>query len=168
MTERFLFLDTKSSQEGEFHELMETVRKQNANRENWIEHDTPEVIAGFVREEAQELKDAYDQGKSRVDIASEIGDVLYLTFKLCAQEGIDPRDALEMKIVRNSLKYPDTLNSHNGYTQGREMSRAIYKAMGGDEAFFDAFSKVLNDDNAPAGFIHPENVFAQRPVRSSK
>lgn len=161
MKERYLFLDTKSAQEGEFYTLMETVKKQNSNRENWIDHDTTPVIANFIVEEANELKEAVETNKSKVDVASEVGDVLYLTFKLCIQEGIDPRDALEMKIIRNSLKYTDTLNSNGDYTQGRETSRRLYKAMGGDELFFDAFSKILNDKDAPIGFYHPENVFAK-------
>lgn len=145
MSERFLFVDTKNETDGEFTQFMNVVAQQNENRKNWTEHDTPEIVAEFITEEAQELIDAINQDKPAIEIASEIGDVLYLTLRLCAQLGIDPRDALEMKIVRNSLKYSDTLNSNGDYQNGANRSRELYDELGGDLTFYDAYSELVNN-----------------------
>jgi len=158
MSERFLFVETPKETQGEFATLMNVVAEQNKKRENWEAHDTPEIVTKFIVEEANELKEAVELEKTPIEIASEIGDVLYLTLRLCSQTGIDPRDAIEMKIVRNSLKYLDVLNSSGDYQQGIKQSREIYKRMGGDEAFYDAYIHLIEDiQDAPEGFTLPEN-----------
>jgi NTP pyrophosphatase (non-canonical NTP hydrolase) len=156
MTERFLVVNTPRDTEGEFVQLMSAISHQNEGRTNWKEHDDPVVVAKFIREEAGELVEEIEQEKPAIAVASEIGDVLYLTLRLCAQLGIDPRDALEMKIVRNSIKYPDSVNSSGDYQEGINHSKALYAQMGGDLAFYDAYNTLVGDaTNAPEGYSVP-------------
>lgn len=148
---RFQFLDTPREEQGEFRVLSDLIYKQNQARENFEDED-PAQLAEFIKVESQELIDAIDQDHPAIAVASEIGDILFVTLKLCRQLGIDPRDALEMKMLRNALKYNDMSNSVGDYDEGRETGKAIYEGMGGDNAFYNAFIEIVND---PLKFVEP-------------
>lgn len=148
---RFQFLDTPREEQGEFRVLSDLIYKQNQARENFEDED-PAQLAEFIKVESQELIDAIDQDHPAIAVASEIGDILFVTLKLCRQLGIDPRDALEMKMLRNALKYNDMSNSVGNYSEGREAGKAIYEGMGGDNAFYNAFIEIVDD---PLEFVEP-------------
>lgn len=144
------------------NELAQHIATQNGNRREWTIHDTPTVIEAYTLEEAQELTDAISLffliENPDFEIASEIGDVGYLCLKyqsafgelpesmigawMFAQEtaelaGLDMATCIEMKIERNSIKYPDHFSSNGwGYDMAREKSKTLYKTMGGDKAFY--------------------------------
>ncbi len=143
---RFIFLDTPSQTQGEFAKLLQVVAQQNNHRENWMREQGPIEVAGMIVEEAIELKQACENDMPAIEVASEIGDVLYLTLRLCSDLGIDPRDALEMKIVRNSLKYPDTFNSNGDYNAGKETSREMWKGLGGDLTFYHLYLMLAGSE----------------------
>lgn len=95
----------------------------------------------MIRDEAQELVDAVDSFPVLQDaenqVVSEIGDILYLTYRLCLAMDIDPEEAVRMKIQRNAIKYPDHFNSNGwDYETAREKSRSFWESIGGDHAFF--------------------------------
>ena len=68
--------------------------------------------------ESQELVDAINESMVTGDVfsvASELGDVLYVALRLCDELGLDPADVVEMKVKRNSMKYPDAIMSRNNF-----------------------------------------------------
>jgi len=96
----------------------------------------------MIRDEAQELVDAIDQFPVKQDaeaqVVSEVGDILYLALRFCLAMGIDPKEAVEMKLQRNSVKYPDHFSSNGwGYEKSRAMSKSLWDHMGGDHRFFE-------------------------------
>lgn len=148
-------------------ELTAKVSSQNHNRREWAKNDTPESVAHQIVEESQELVEAIANFDTHRDaeysVISEIGDVLYLALKLCGDLGIDPAEAVELKLLRNSAKYPDYFSSNGwGYEQSREMSKSLWQHLGGDHAFFmwhalvyplkepvDGQNSVVPQDNGP-------------------
>jgi NTP pyrophosphatase (non-canonical NTP hydrolase) len=114
---------------------------QNHNRKRWRENDSPETLIKQIVEEALELEKSAREFESTQNaeyhLVGEIGDVLYLTLKLCDELGIRPEDALELKLLRNSVKYPDHLQSNGwDYRKARETSQSLWQNLGGDNAFF--------------------------------
>lgn len=134
-------------------EQLQKVIEQNNTRREWRENDTPDGLATMIFEEAQELVDAMKEAAVTDDpyaIVSEIGDVLYLTLKLCGSIGIDPTEALDLKLLRNSVKYPDTFHSNGwGADEAKRLSKSMYRAMGGDQVFFDWHSSVFPLEELP-------------------
>lgn len=120
---------------------------QNSNRELWVGHDNPEHLASMILEESQELADGIQEAMVTDEVwtvASEIGDIGYLLLKLCDQLGIDLNTAIEAKISRNSLKYPDHIMSNGrDYASARKVSKEAWEAMGGDSAFSHVYLDVL-------------------------
>lgn len=110
----------------------------------------PEELAGAVVEEAQELQQAIQESLLSGDVfnvVSEIGDVYILMAQLCSDLGIDPAQAIEMKMARNERKYPDyTMN--NGYSpqEARRLSKESWKVMGGDVLFSHLYLDILASD----------------------
>ena len=123
--------------------LMHQVSQQTEKKTLWEEHDGPVEVAGFIVTEAEELQEAIENDGEAFEIASEVGDVLYLALKLCADLGIKPEDAIRMKILRNDLKYPTDLNSEGNYEQQREQSQSLWESMGGDVSFSHAYLDFL-------------------------
>lgn len=134
-------------------ETMKRVAEQTEQKKLWKEHDDPEQIAKMIGEEVKELQDAIQESMLSGDVfsvASEIGDVLYLALKFCHSVGLVPEDVVDLKIVRNDLKYPNDMNSYGDYSTQRQRSKDMWTAMGGDEAFshayLDVFDKVVAEE----------------------
>lgn len=134
--------------------LFAQVEEQQQHRREWREGDSPEIIAERIVEEAQELVDSIQlfdlQEHPILEMAGEIGDVLYLVGSLCAMVGIDAADALEQKVLRNAVKYPDTHLS-NGWEreQAIYMAKSSYSAMGGDKAWYGWYTNHFPNLNEP-------------------
>jgi len=147
--------------------LVKLVLEQTGNRRNWQEYDTPEQLSTFILEETQELGEAITKaeiGDGAFEVASEIGDILYLYIKLdetktkipdeveaCFEyalsiaelTGINPDDALNMKIIRNDMKYLNTLcNNGFGYAEAVSISKQQWKLMGGDSRFSEMYMEL--------------------------
>lgn len=127
---------------------IEGIRTQQANRRLWSEDDDAEKVAAMITGEANELSQAIQEALVTGDVfsvASEIGDVLYVTLRLCDELGIDPAQALDLKIKRNAMKYPDAIMSDGyNYQEATQLSKEMWKAMGGDERFSHAYLEVLS------------------------
>jgi phosphoribosyl-ATP pyrophosphohydrolase len=139
-------------------DLLHQIALQNQNRREWVEHDTPHALAKQIHEEAEELVTAienYDSLPQGVfEVASEVGDILYLTLKLCHDLGLDPAQVTEMKLLRNGAKYTDTFHNNGwGYDKAREMSKSLWDHLGGDATFWEWYmiSFGLGEDEGPAG-----------------
>lgn len=131
--------------------VKEYIRQQNEKRALWTGQDDPEHISKFITTEAIELQEAIQESLLTGDVfsvASEIGDVLYLLYKLCDQIGIDPNQAAEMKVWRNSHKYPDHLMSNGrDYESATKVAKESWKAMGGDYAWSHVYLDYLAHDD---------------------
>lgn len=130
-------------------ETMLRVAEQTEQKKLWKEHDDPEQIANMIGEEVKELQDAIQESMLSGDVfnvASEIGDVLYLALKFCHSVGLVPEDVVDLKIVRNDLKYPNDLNSYGDYATQRKKSKDMWTAMGGDVAFSHAYLDVFSQE----------------------
>jgi NTP pyrophosphatase (non-canonical NTP hydrolase) len=128
-----------------------SVHIQNENRRAWQNTDSPETVAKYIQEEAQELIDGIDEAMVTGDVftvASEIGDVLFLAFRLCDMLGLNPKDVLDMKIKRNAKKYDDAI-CNNGYKPEEvpRIAKESWRAMGGDVAFSHVYLDFLADDD---------------------
>lgn len=129
-------------------EMMHRVVEQTDQKKLWVDNDTPEVVADMIVEEGRELIEAIQESMLSGDVfnvASEIGDVLYLSLKLCSLLGLVPEDVVKLKILRNDLKYPNDLNSHGNYETQRRRSKDMWTAMGGDTAFSHAYLDVFSE-----------------------
>jgi len=144
-----------------FSVLMERIHEQNEQRALWQEHDSPEILGSMIVEEAQELQEAIENVGEVFEVVSEIGDVLYLVLKLCYDLGIRPEDAVQMKILRNDLKYPADLNSHGDYPTARQQSKDVWEALGGDVAFSHAYLELFAGIGEEA---RPSSVKRKHPV----
>ncbi len=134
--------EPKREQPPTMREMMERVHQQTEKKTDWVENNSPEGIAKMIVAEAHELEEAVGMaeiGDSAFEVVSEIGDILYLVLRFCHSMGILPEDAVQMKILRNDLKYPDDLNSQGNYGEDRMLSVAFWKAMGGDYQFSQAY-----------------------------
>jgi NTP pyrophosphatase (non-canonical NTP hydrolase) len=132
-------------------ELTVYIAEQNKNRRLWSEGDTPEVLIDMLGEETEELKIAVQEAMITGDVfsvASEIGDIQYLLLKLGEMIDIDPLQAAEMKLVRNSYKYSDHISS-NGRTQetARQVIKDTWKGLGGDYSFSHVYLNYLAEDD---------------------
>ena len=129
--------------------LKETAQKigdQIEARRTW-EEAGPIHTSLLIAEETAELVDAIEMydftcEEGVMGVVSEIGDVLYTVLTLCHQLGINPDDAVEMKMVRNAFKYPDAIQN-NGFnaSEAKEVSKDLYSHLGGDRAFFEWYSE---------------------------
>jgi len=126
------------------------IREQNEKRTLWEGNDDPEALAAMIKEEAQELVDGIQEAMvtdNVFEVASEIGDVGYLLLRLCDSLGIDLRQAVEMKIIRNSMKYPDhVLSNGRDYAAATQVGKETWQFLGGDAAFSHAYLDYLAHD----------------------
>lgn len=141
--------------EKDINQIASEIAAQNERRQTWIETDTPHSVASHIVQESEELVEAIEHfdvlQDAEFEVVSEIGDILYLTLRLCSQLGIDPAEAVRMKIHRNSVKYPDHFQSNGwSYEQARDMSKSLWEALGGDHAFFlwYALQYPIDDDSS--------------------
>lgn len=153
----------------ELEHVSQLVIEQNNARKAWQEQST-EFIAEYAREEFRELEEAQlpqENEWDRWEIASEIGDVEYLSVKLESRLkegeslpadvlffrnlargmaeylGIDIASALHLKVIRNDLKYPASIANSHDYEDGRQKSKQLWEMMGGDKAFYKWYKEVF-------------------------
>ena len=130
---------------------IETMNKQVVEGNERRKHfdRTPEELAQQIVEEAQEL--LLEIGEALItgnaySVAGEIGDLYILLAQLTSDLGIEPKHAMQMKILRNQYKYPDyTMN--NGYerSEAHTMSKKFYKEIIGEQAFSHAYLDILSE-----------------------
>jgi NTP pyrophosphatase (non-canonical NTP hydrolase) len=121
--------------------LQKQIARQNQNRQTWSEHDDPSSLAKQIREESDELVTSVENfdllPNGVFEVASELGDVLYLALKMCNDLGLDPAQVVELKLMRNAAKYPDALlNNGWDYDTARVASKELWNHLGGDSAFY--------------------------------
>ena len=129
-------------------EMTKRVAAQTEQKALWKDKDDPEKVVEMLAEETEELRQAVQESMITGDVfnvASEIGDVLYLALKFCSLVGLSPEDVVQLKILRNDLKYPNDLNSHGNYESQRGVSKDLWTAMGGDVAFSHAYLDVFSN-----------------------
>ncbi len=132
-------------------QLGDQVVEHNSYRRHFMR--TPEQYASQIKEEAQELAQAVSDSMVTDDVfsvVSEIGDLYVLLAQLCADIGVNPAEAMEMKFLRNGWKYTDIV-MNNGYSQSEaiELSKHFYsEVIGGDAAFSHAYLDYLADDES--------------------
>jgi NTP pyrophosphatase (non-canonical NTP hydrolase) len=149
-------------------ETRSAVLYQTDTRPNWKAYDTPQIIQAMIVAEGEELNKAIQEamiGQSAFDLAAEIGDVFYLytkyvsltdkplgvkatrcvltAFKTAEIVGIDLDEAVQLKVCRNSLKYPNCFSTEAyDYREGIRMSRELWLGMGSDYTFSHAYLEV--------------------------
>lgn len=126
---------------------IECIRTQQANRRLWSEDDDAEKVAGMLLAEAQELVQAIQEAMVTgcvFSVASEVGDVLYLTLRLCDEIGLNPAEVVDMKIKRNAMKYSDAvMSAEYEPAEAVAISKAVWEIMGGDKEFSHAYLDIL-------------------------
>lgn len=160
--------------------LHHLVIQQNEARPLWTQHDTPQVVRGFIFDEHQELIEAIEFDKPAIEVASEVGDVFYLLIKythlggvvdaelqniidqaneVCSLTGLDPNLCVLQKVVRNDLKYPQTALS-NGlpYEVAVPMVKDLWQKMGGDTRFSHAYLEIAEDLAQKWGITTPSKT----------
>lgn len=133
-----------------YNELAGHIRQQNQNRELWVKNDSPEQLAEYLAQEVEELKKAIQEAYITGDVysvASEIGDLQYLIIRLGELIGIDPIQAAEVKLIRNSYKYADHIASNGeSYDEAIATIRQVWQALGGDQQFSHTYLDYLAKD----------------------
>lgn len=149
-----------------YDDLRHHIVVQNDNRFAWKTYDNPQNIEEYTLEELKELQQAGEFffliENPDFEIASEVGDVVYLCLKyqeyygdmtdsmvgawnyahdIAERVGLDVEQCVVMKILRNSVKYPDYLAS-NGitYNEARYKSKDLWSTLGGDKTFYRWYS----------------------------
>lgn len=122
---------------------------QQNNRRLWSEHDDALSVAMMLLEESQELVGAITESFVTGDVftvASEIGDILYLVHRMCNELGFDPADLIELKTMRNSMKYADApLNNGYEHDEAILLAKSMWKQMGGDNRFSHAYLELFSN-----------------------
>lgn len=130
---------------GDLERLYNLVESQHEARKVWKD-ETPRLITSMIKQETEELVEAVDIG-TKTDVASEIGDILFLTFRLCQTVDINPEDALYMKIIRNSMKYPDAVMQGDiPREKAMEILKYAWKEWGGDKKFYEFYESTLKPE----------------------
>ncbi len=114
-----------------FDQLEQIIASQ-ADKPQWKDQPVADIV-GYIGTEVEELKQAIESDEGRMHIASELADVLYLTLRLSNALGIDPLKALQMKTVRNALKYP--MGREGDYSEYSAKAKDEWKMIG-DDTFF--------------------------------
>jgi NTP pyrophosphatase (non-canonical NTP hydrolase) len=131
-------------------EINRYILEQNEKRALWGEYDTPDKLAQMLVEESKELFQAIQEAYITGDVfsvASEIGDLRYLLEKLADMVGIDTAEAAEMKIWRNSEKFPDHLMSNGrGIKEAVALCRVLWESKGGDATWSHSYLDYLAQD----------------------
>lgn len=112
-----------------------------SEKSQWKDQPPLDVVK-YIQAEAAELTEAVEHAEDQWHIGSEIADVLYLTIRAAHALGIDPLKALQMKTVRNAMKYP--MDKEGSYDEYSAKSRQDWKMIG-DEQFFEWWEKAIGD-----------------------
>lgn len=126
-------------------ELNLQVVEGNAHRRHFDR--TPMELASQILEEAQELIEEINEALLTGNaflVAGEIGDLYLLLAQLSHDIGIDPADAVQMKLLRNQYKYGDYV-MNNGYSplEARQMSKAAWTELGSDQRFSHLYLDIF-------------------------
>lgn len=88
---------------------------------DWKKFHTPENLAKSISIEAGELLENFQWGDpaDKAKLADELADVLIYSFLFAESIGIDPIEAIRMKIETNEKRFPvDTVKGTSGkYTR---------------------------------------------------
>lgn len=151
-------------------ELTNRIRTQGENRLTWQSNDTKEVMEAMIVQEHDELKQAIAMfdfvPHAELHLIAEAGDVgyLYLSYKdqypgepppvvreaitealnTATRCGFSLSDAVELKLIRNSLKHADVW--YDGFTHHQEamgLASDFWRDLGGDDNFFRAFEAYV-------------------------
>jgi len=118
--------------------LTQQVVGQNEVVPYFKETDDAEKIALMIVEEAQELKDELQKAfitDDMTQVAGELGDVLYLALKMAHTLGLEAQDVIQMKILRNKMKY-------GGHTN-KDVAKKEWEEMGGDKLWYQLYLETL-------------------------
>ena len=88
-------------------EVRDKLREFNQERD-WDQFHSPENLAKSIVIEAAELLECFqwDDGYNQDDICEELADVMNYCIMLADKLGVDPKEQMMKKIVRNGEKYP--------------------------------------------------------------
>ena len=90
--------------------LTQEIAQQNQDVPYFRDSDSPEFTAQMILDEALELVKELETAFVTDDLSKvvgEIADVLYLALKLCNFLGVNPDEAIRLKVLRNQMKYGD-------------------------------------------------------------
>lgn len=159
-------------------EVLLYIKEQNENRKLWDNHDSEELLAGFIVEEyteyTQQLQECYITDDLSA-LALEIGDVLYLcgryrakygalparslaiereVLEKCEELDINPDDCKVAKLIRNSTKYPDHVMSNGRtYDEAVAVCKVVWRASGGDSAWSHSWlDHLAHVDDLPENY----------------
>lgn len=88
-------------------EVRDKLREFNQERD-WDQFHSPENLAKSIVIEAAELLECFqwDDGYNKDDVCEELADVMNYCIMLADKLGVDPKEQMMKKIVRNGEKYP--------------------------------------------------------------
>lgn len=90
--------------------MEELIRKIKtfSNDRDWSQFHTPENLAKSIAIEAGELLECFQwNSNGNIDeIKDEIADVMNYCILMCANLGLDPKQIILEKLVKNEEKYP--------------------------------------------------------------
>lgn len=125
--------------------LGKQVVEMNANRKHFSR--TAEELARAVQVEIGELVGEINEAfvtDNAWAVIGEIGDVYILMAQLCEELGVNPADAMHMKMTRNERKYPDyTMNNGHTPQEAATLAKESWKYLGGDPVFSHAYLDLL-------------------------
>lgn len=127
-------------------EIQKRVIEYNESVTSFSLNDSPHGLLKMLSGELGELTEAIEHDKPAIEVASEIGDLLFLLTKLCYLLGISFDDAMEMKLLRNLEKYPPELcNGSKPYQEMVVFCKQEWERKGGDKAFYERYSNGYYD-----------------------
>lgn len=68
--------------------------------------ESNELLDLFRFKNEQDIKEIMENPETRVRVEEEFADVLFFVLRFAERNGIDVKEALEMKIAKNAKKYP--------------------------------------------------------------
>ncbi len=122
-----------------FSKVEHLVKRQNEHI-TIFNNGTTEQVADWLQEEITELKEVLEKKEfEKIELESEIGDVLYLLIRLSQMTGIDLIEAVLSKCARNWQKY--------GKAESREQAKANWSHEK-DHEYLDNWTKAFREKQA--------------------
>ena len=109
--------------------------------------ECPDQIPHVIRQDAVSLERAILSSQTPL-INSAFYQLWESNRAFCKATGIDFDKAVELKMVRNSVKYPDGVLSNGHGSQAVPLAKELYSRIGGDAVFFEAYSVLEGKENA--------------------
>lgn len=158
-------------QHPDLEDVIFRIKGQNKNRIIWEMEDDQASLEQMFDAEYEEMKECEEQFflKPMADfhMVSEVGDVGYLFLRYTERYGMAPKrmseklgeaisiaarcgfrmtDAVHLKLIRNSHKYGDVhFDGTHQMREATEMSKRLWDAMGGDDAFFNYYMEEYGE-----------------------